>query len=358
MTLDAKEAEKLIDDHTIGVVCILGNHYSGHYDPVDEVDAMLSRVNKDKGYQVGIHVDGASGAFIAPFQPEMKEKLWDFRLPNVLSISASGHKFGESICGTGWVVWRQKEDLSEHVAISVTYLGGCADSYTLNFSRPASGILVQFYKILRLGVLGYTSKVANQMKTANLIRFGLSEMEFKGKKRFVILDAGAEGCLPVVTAMLNPELSLPFDDIDLQHAISDEHWYVSGYRMRFHDPVSKGLHPLFTDIKGEQTMFRVVVKSNLTLEMGQSLVSVIERAVNWLDQHMLREQQISSSSLSSASSGAPRPPLPFKLQRRGAVKSQIIYHRKTHPGMGVAPSVRAFTFNPAGDADEHGHQAC
>ena len=116
---------------------------------------MLKKVNVEKGIQVGIHVDAATGGFVAPFQPELKH--WEFRLENVLSISASGHKFGESCCGTGWVVWRQRKDLSEHVAISVSYLGGKADPYTLNFSRPATGVFVQYYKFLRLGLEGYKS---------------------------------------------------------------------------------------------------------------------------------------------------------------------------------------------------------
>ena len=133
-TVDPEHVRAAMDERTIGVVCIMGNHYAGHYDPVWDV----SRV-------VGIHVDAASGGFIAPFQTL---PAWDFRLPNVLSISASGHKYGESCCGTGWIIWRERTNLSEHVATSVSYLGGKADSHTLNFSRPASGIYVQYYKFL------------------------------------------------------------------------------------------------------------------------------------------------------------------------------------------------------------------
>mmetsp|Transcript_17704 Transcript_17704/g.38395 ORF Transcript_17704/g.38395 Transcript_17704/m.38395 type:complete len:576 (+) Transcript_17704:62-1789(+) len=291
MTLDPKEVAEMIDDHTIGVVCILGNHYSGHYDPVYEVDAVVERINREQGYQVGIHVDGASGAFIAPFQSQDEVKPWDFRLPNVLSISTSGHKFGESVCGSGWVVWRQREDLSEHIAISVSYLGGNADSYTLNFSRPASGIMVQFYKILRLGYEGYRLKVSNQMANAKVLRDSLKAMKCNGKPRFVILDAGDTGCLPVVAAMLNPELNLPYDDIDLQHTISDDHWYVSGYRMQYHSPSTEELTPLFVDMHGEQSMFRIVVKSNLTTEMANSLCQVIERACLWLDEHLMSGEE-------------------------------------------------------------------
>lgn len=106
-----------MDDKTIGVVCIMGNHYGGQYDPVWDVDEMLTKLNKEKGWQVGIHVDAASGGFIAPFQKDLPP--WDFRLPNVLSISASGHKFGESVCGTGWVVWRQRQDMQVAALSSV-----------------------------------------------------------------------------------------------------------------------------------------------------------------------------------------------------------------------------------------------
>jgi glutamate decarboxylase len=148
MAVDAKELVSLCDERTIGVVGILGNHYNGAYDPIWDIDKEVDRLNKEKGYQIGIHVDAASGGFIAPFQPEMADKPFDFHLSNVLSISTSGHKFGESICGTGWLVFRQRKDLAEHIAISVTYLGGHCDSMTLNFSRPASGVYVQFYKLV------------------------------------------------------------------------------------------------------------------------------------------------------------------------------------------------------------------
>lgn len=292
MVIEAADVEALIDERTIGIVCVLGNHYSGHYDPVWEIDELVTRLNKEHGWQLGIHVDAASGGFIAPFQKNMT--AWDFRLPNVLSISASGHKFGESVCGTGWVVWRDRKDLSEHIAISVTYLGGEADSYTLNFSRPASGVMVQLYKFLRLGTAGYTKKVHNQMENAKRIRKFLQELQVKGKHRFTILDDGDDLCLPVVAAMLNRDLHLPYNDIDLQHAISDDHWYVSGYCMQFTNPVTGEEQPLFSDMEGTQTMFRVVVKSNMTVEMAENLCNVIKRACIFLDEqkHTLRRRDI------------------------------------------------------------------
>jgi len=279
--LDPEQVRDAIDEKTIGVVCIMGNHYGGQYDPVWEVDRVLGEVNSSKGFQVGIHVDAASGGFIAPFQDELP--AWDFRLPNVLSISTSGHKYGESCCGTGWVVWRQREGLSEHVAISVTYLGGKAESYTLNFSRPASGVYVQFYKLLRFGANGYRQCCENMMRNAGFIREGLAAMTYQGKPRFVLLDDGDEGCLPVVTAMLNPECEFSYDDIDLQHVLSQHHWYVSGYRMGFEDPLTNETLSLFHDREAQQSMFRVVVKSNLTRDMATHLLNSFEAAFEFLD---------------------------------------------------------------------------
>mmetsp|Transcript_39490 Transcript_39490/g.102179 ORF Transcript_39490/g.102179 Transcript_39490/m.102179 type:complete len:518 (-) Transcript_39490:328-1881(-) len=273
--ITAEGVKAQIDDKTIGVVCIMGNHYGGQYDPVWEIDEMLQQLNEEMGYQVGIHVDGASGGFIAPFQDDVP--AWDFRLPTVLSISASGHKFGESVCGTGWIVWRQREGLSEHVAISVSYLGGKADSYTLNFSRPASGIFVQYYKFNRLGHAGYRALRDNQASNAKYLRDALKSFNSEdGRPYFTMLDAGDTKCLPVVAAMLNPELGLPFDDIDLQHQMQQYHWYVSGYRMSFHDPNDEETKALFTDLPATQTMFRVVVKANNTRVMMDNLITSLK----------------------------------------------------------------------------------
>jgi glutamate decarboxylase len=280
-TVDPQAVKDAIDEHTIGVVCIMGNHYGGQYDPVWEVNDVINDINKEKGFQVGIHVDAASGGFIAPFQQDLP--AWDFRLNNVLSISSSGHKYGESCCGTGWVVWRQRKSLSEHVAISVTYLGGKADSYTLNFSRPASGVYVQYYKFLRYGLHGYQDVCNHMMHHAKMIRDGLKAMTYKGKPRFVFLDNGDTHCLPVVTAMLNPECELRFNDVDLQNTLSQHHWYVSAYKMGFNHPLTEKLTPLFSDQKPDKTMFRIVVKSNISGNMVHNLLDSFQESFEFLD---------------------------------------------------------------------------
>lgn len=288
--MDPNEIKQFVDDKTLGVVCILGNHYGGQYDPVWDVDKVLSEINEEKGLQVGIHVDAASGGFIAPFQDDCP--AWDFRLKNVLSISASGHKFGNSCCGTGWVVWRQREGLSETVAINVSYLGGSADSYTLNFSRPAQGIYCQFYKLLRLGKTGYRGQCDNQMAVAQYLREGLQKMHFGGKPVFEIIDAIGQGkttveklCLPVVTAMFNPEQNFTFDEVNFQDVIAQSHWYVSAYRMSMRHPLTEEKMPLFNDLPAEHAMFRVVVKSNLTMNMAAHLLKEVDNAMKYLQTH-------------------------------------------------------------------------
>ena len=278
--LDPEQVREAVDEHTIGVVCIMGNHYGGQYDPVWKVDEVLSEINAERDLQVGIHVDAASGGFIAPFQDL---PAWDFRLENVLSISSSGHKYGESCCGTGWVVWRRREDLSEHVAISVTYLGGKAESFTLNFSRPASGVYVQFYKLMRYGRSGYQQVCENMMGNAKYIRDGLKAMRYQGKPRFVMLDQGDEGCLPVVAASLNPECNFTYNDIDMQNALSQHHWYVGGYKMSLNHPLSEEPIALFSDEDQDRTMFRIVVKNNLTRGMADHLLASFEETFKFLD---------------------------------------------------------------------------
>jgi glutamate decarboxylase len=157
------------------------------------------------------------------------------------------------------------------------------ESYNLNFSRPASGIYVQYYKFLRYGISGYQKICDHMMTHAQKIREGLEKMRFEGKPRFIILDDGDKNCLPVVTAMLNPECNFEYDDIDLQHAISEHNWYVSGYKMNFEDPITKQDKPIFTDQDGSKTMFRVVVKNNINAIMVDNLIGSFTKTLEMLD---------------------------------------------------------------------------
>src|SRR3989440_2581507 len=147
--LNAEEAVKLCDENTIGVVAILGSTFDGSYEPVSEICAALDDLAASGGPDVPVHVDGASGGFVAPFvQPELE---WDFRLPRVQSINASGHKYGLVYPGVGWVLWRDAAALPEELVFHVDYLGGNMPTFALNFSRPGAQVVGQYFNFLRLG---------------------------------------------------------------------------------------------------------------------------------------------------------------------------------------------------------------
>ena len=142
-----------VDENTIMVVPTFGVTYTGAYEPVLELSDALDKLQEDTGLDVDIHVDGASGAFLAPFcAPEI---LWDFRVPRVKSISTSGHKFGLAPLGVGWVLWRDAAELPDDLIFHVTYLGGDMPVFQINFSRPAGQVVAQYYNFVRLGRDGY-----------------------------------------------------------------------------------------------------------------------------------------------------------------------------------------------------------
>ncbi len=153
LQLNADEALKLCDENTIGVVAILGLTFDGLYEPVKEIAEALDDLAASGGPDIPVHVDGASGGFIAPFlDPDLE---WDFRVPRVHSINASGHKYGLVYPGVGWVIWRTPQDLPEDLVFHVNYLGGDMPTFALNFSRPGAQVIAQYYNFIRLGFEGY-----------------------------------------------------------------------------------------------------------------------------------------------------------------------------------------------------------
>jgi glutamate decarboxylase len=136
--LTGPEAAARCDENTIGVVAILGSTMDGSYEPVAGISADLDRLAAAGGPDVPVHVDGASGGFVAPFlQPDL---VWDFRVPRVASINASGHKYGLVYPGVGWVVWREAAALPDDLVFKVNYLGGQMPTFALNFSRPGAQV--------------------------------------------------------------------------------------------------------------------------------------------------------------------------------------------------------------------------
>jgi glutamate decarboxylase len=147
--LTGEEAAKLVDENTIGVIAVLGSTFDGSYEPVKEIGEALDRVQAETGVDVPLHVDGASGGFVAPFlDPDLE---WDFRVPRVRSINASGHKYGLVYPRLGWVIWRDASDLPEDLVFHVNYLGGDMPTFALSVSRPGSQVVAQYHNLIRLG---------------------------------------------------------------------------------------------------------------------------------------------------------------------------------------------------------------
>ncbi|KAF8864686.1 glutamate decarboxylase [Acephala macrosclerotiorum] len=168
--LDTELVKENIDENTIGVFAILGSTYTGHYEPVEEISKILDEYEAKTGVDIPIHVDAASGGFVAPFTyAKAGGPKWNFELPRVKSINTSGHKFGLVYAGVGWIIWRDESQLPKHLVFELHYLGGTEESYTLNFSRPGAQVIAQYYNLIHLGFKGYQQIMENCMSNARLL---------------------------------------------------------------------------------------------------------------------------------------------------------------------------------------------
>ncbi|GMI71489.1 glutamate decarboxylase 5 [Hibiscus trionum] len=183
--LDPVQAVELVDENTICVAAILGSTLTGEFEDVKTLNDLLLKKNEETGWNTPIHVDAASGGFIAPFlYPDLE---WDFRLPLVKSINVSGHKYGLVYAGVGWVVWRNKEDLPDDLVFHINYLGSDQPTFTLNFSKGSSQIIAQYYQFLRLGFEGYKNIIENCMENMKVLKQGI---ENTGRFNIVSKDIG------------------------------------------------------------------------------------------------------------------------------------------------------------------------
>lgn len=259
LVLTAERAVALVDENTIGVCAILGSTFNGEYENVKEIHDAMVKVNQEHGWGIPIHVDAASGGFIAPFlNPELE---WDFRLPNVKSINVSGHKFGLVYAGIGWALWREPEDLPADLVFHVNYLGGDQSSFTLNFSKGAGNVIAQYYNILRFGFHGYRLIMRASMDTAAYLRSALV-----ATGHFRIVD---KQHMPLVAfCLINSER---YSCFDIQDKLRSRGWIVPAYKC------SKGAQGL--------TIMRVVVKQNFAYHMANMLVADILHAIEQLEKH-------------------------------------------------------------------------
>ncbi|UIN30171.1 glutamate decarboxylase [Microbacterium binotii] len=260
LVLDGEGLEQYVDENTIGVVAVLGQTFTGLYDPVAAIAAKLDEIEAATGFDVRIHVDGASGAMIAPFcQPELD---WDFRIARVNSISTSGHKYGLVYPGVGWVVWRDSSVLPESLVFHVSYLGGDMPTLALNFSRPGAQVLLQYYQFLRLGRDGYRAVQQNSLDVAQFLS---GEIERMGP--FDLVSRG--DTIPVFAWTLKAGHTDVWNLYDLADRLRMKGWLVPAYPM--------------ADDMSDTVLQRIVVKVGLSRDLAASLIADIRAEVDFLD---------------------------------------------------------------------------
>jgi glutamate decarboxylase len=252
------EAKELIDENTIAVVGILGSTYTGEFEPIQELDAMLQALNAETGWEVPLHVDAASGGFVAPFAyPDL---VWDFRLPTVKSINVSGHKYGLVYPGVGWAIWRSREELPDDLLFHDAYLGEDQITFNLNFSKASNQVVGQYYNFLRLGRAGYTRVMEGLLSTAAYIA---DQAEAGG--HFNVISA--RNALPLVTVTLKDDER--YSCHDLADKLRERGWVVPAYP----------LPPKADDVD----CLRVVVREGFSRDMADRLLEDVARAVNALN---------------------------------------------------------------------------
>ena len=251
--LTADEAVARCDENTIGVVGILGSTLDGSYEPVAQLSAALDDLHARTGWDIPIHVDGASGAMVAPFlDPDL---VWDFRLPRVASINTSGHKYGLVYPGVGWVLWRDRRSLPEELIFSVNYLGGDLPTFALNFSRPGAQVVAQYYTFFRLGRSGFTAVQANCRDVATTL-----SGEIGALGPFRLLTRGDE--LPVF-AFTTAEDVHAFNVFDVSRRLRERGWLVPAYTF----PADR------TDLAA----LRIVVRNGFSHDMAGLLLADLRR---------------------------------------------------------------------------------
>ncbi|HKN54978.1 MAG TPA: glutamate decarboxylase [Amycolatopsis sp.] len=256
--LTAPEAVAHCDENTIGVVAVLGSTFDGSYEPVAEIAAALDDLQARTGWDIPVHVDGASGAMIAPFlDPDL---VWDFRLPRVASINTSGHKYGLVYPGVGWVVWRNRAALPSELVFNVNYLGGDMPTFALNFSRPGAQVAAQYYYFVRLGREGFRAVQQASRDVAMHLSEGIGKLG-----PFELLTRGDQ--LPVFAFTTRD--GLPFDVFDVSRRLRERGWLVPAYT--------------FPENRTDLAVLRIVVRNGFTHDLADLLLADLARVLPELE---------------------------------------------------------------------------
>ena len=263
--MDVEQMLERVDENTIMVVPTFGVTYTGAYEPVLELSQALDKLQEETGLDVDIHVDGASGAFLAPFcAPDI---LWDFRVPRVKSISTSGHKFGLAPLGVGWVLWRDTADLPDDLIFHVTYLGGDMPVFQINFSRPAGQVVAQYYNFVRLGRDGYRNVHQACYDTGTF----LAEEVVKLGPFELLCDSDPQTGIPSVAWRIREGEDPGFTLYDVADRLRTRGWQVPAY-------------PL-TGSVADISVQRILVRQGVSRDLAGLLLDDMKHAVAHFDRH-------------------------------------------------------------------------
>ncbi|WP_028022742.1 glutamate decarboxylase [Enterovibrio calviensis] len=270
--MNPDKLSQYVDENTIGVVPTLGVTYTCVYEPVEVISQKLDELQAKTGLDIPIHVDGASGGFIAPFvSPELK---WDFRLPRVVSINSSGHKYGLAPLGVGWVIWRDKKHLPDELVFNVDYLGGNMPTFALNFSRPGGQIVAQYYNFLRLGFEGYKGIQESCLSTAQwladeIAKLGPFDLFYNGR-----------GGLPALSYSLK-EGDWGFTLYDLSDRMRMRGWQIASY-------------PLPNN-RQDTVIQRIMIRHGVSKDMVTLLLEDLKRCIEYFKQYPQAKSGTTSS---------------------------------------------------------------
>ncbi len=266
LIMTPEEVVKRCDENTIGVVPTLGVTFTGQYQPVKAVSDALDQVQQERGLDIPIHVDAASGGFLAPFcTPDLR---WDFRLPRVKSINTSGHKFGLSPLGVGWVIWREAHDLPDDLIFNVNYLGGNMPTFALNFSRPGGQIVAQYYNFLRLGKEGYRKIHTACDQTARYLAAEIAKMgPFE-----IIYDGDMNAGIPALCWKIKDGVDTNgYTLYDLADRLRARGWQVPAYSMPAH--------------RQDLVIQRVLVRQGVSRDLATLLIEDMNRSIDFFRKH-------------------------------------------------------------------------
>ncbi|TSE00061.1 glutamate decarboxylase [Skermania sp. ID1734] len=253
LCLTADRLRDYVDENTIGVATVLGSTFDGRYEPFAEIAEELDRIQEDTGLDIPLHIDAASGGFVAPFiQPDL---VWDFRIPRVCSINASGHKYGLVYPGVGWAIWRSPEYLPEDLIFHVNYLGGDMPTFSLNFSRPGSEVVAQYFMFTSLGFEGYRRV---QQHSSNVAQYIANEIEKIGP--YELVTRGTD--LPVFAFKLKDSVR-NYTVFDVSDRLRERGWQVPAYTYPEH--------------REDLAVLRIVVRAGMTHDMADLLLADLRK---------------------------------------------------------------------------------